>query len=91
MDRPSTPADQPETDDADREARPSPETSFAQRGTFEGAYGEGSREAWQDEQEAQRAERPSPELSSGMGGSTTGYDPDTGFTQEWPAEPTPTE
>ena len=68
-----------------------PEASFAQRGTFEGAYGEGSAEAWQDEQAAQRTEHPNPPRSSGMGGSDTAYAPDSGFAPDPPPAPDATE
>ena len=65
------------------------EASFAQRGTFEGAYGDGSAEVWQDEQAAERTDHPNPPRSSGMGGSDTAYAPDTGFAPDPP--PTPDE
>jgi hypothetical protein len=75
---PQTDSNDIENQDLTDEALPQ-EARFNQRGTFEGAYGEGSADAWQDEQAAQRTDRPTPERSSGMGGGSTDYDPDTGF------------
>ena len=88
MDERETAPDQRPPDQTDEAATGvPPEASFAQRGTFEGAYGEGSAEAWQDEQAAQRTDHPNPPRSSGMGGSDTAYAPDTGFAPDPPPAP----
>ena len=89
--REAAPDQVPADEAAEAETGVPPEASFAERGTFEGAYGEGSAEAWQDEQAAQRADHPNPPRASGMGGSDTAYAPDTGFAPDPPLEADDTE
>ncbi len=60
------------------------EQSFRQRGTFTGAYGEDAAAAWNDEHDALTTDKPTEPRPSGMGGTDTGYDTESGFTPPTP-------